>query len=360
MLEVTAPARIDLGGGETDVSYISDVIGTCIVNTGIDTYTDSDYKNPTRISCFSSLLDVNDPSSGQFRYNGESTPLDQARQDELSFLRRIINILVEENDLPPNLIDIKDSLPKGTGLGCSSVLLICLVALAQEIGQQNKGDYKQRANSVIKTAHSIETVKLGLTGGHQDYVGAYFGRLNCIEFSSVPDVDFTDPAVLCGVAMESEIRKYLSNNLLVAVIKEGNQSSSDILNDQIHNYSLRPTEMKRLLQRMKNANKQMMPLLVEPGKLNQRLEQLGLIVNYCWDIKKQLSTRVGAGLLSKIEGRIRKQVLGLTGPGAGGNSLAIISREENRAQLIATLGEYSNEITLLFPRINETGIQIQR
>lgn len=357
MLEVTAPLRIDLGGGETDVSYISDVIGTCIVNVGIDTYLNPDYKEATQISCSSSPLDS---KNVLFSYNGEPSSLDHSVQDELSFFRSIISILVEDSHLSPSLVDIKDTLPKGTGLGGSSVLSICLVALAQELQQPDNGNHKQRANSVIKTAHHIETVKLGLTGGHQDYVGAYFGNLNCIEFSSVAQVDFTDPSVLCGLKMEDEIRKYLSNNLVVAVLKEGNQSSSDILNDQIHNYSLQPAKMRQLLQRMKDANKQMLPLLTESGKLSQRLEQLGLMINYCWDIKKQLSTKIGTGLLKEIEGRIKHQIRGLTGPGAGGNSLAILSREENRAQLISILNEYSDRVTLLFPRINETGIQIKR
>lgn len=355
MPEIVAPLRIDLGGGETDVKYISDVIGTCIVNVGIDPYLDQDYTQPTQISC---SADRTDSEKSIFSYNGELASLDEERSDELSFFRQIIEVLTE-NGLPASSIAIKDTLPKGTGLGGSSVLTICLVAMAQELLGSDSLSRKQKANSVIKTAHHIETVKLGLTGGHQDYVGAYFGKLNCIEFSSVPEVDFSDPSVLCGLDMESEMRRYLSNNLVVVVLKEGNQSSSDILNDQIHNYSVRPLEMRRLLQDMKDVNKRMLPLLAEQGKLSQRLEQLGSMVNYCWDIKKQLSVKVGTGLLKEIETHVRSGVLGLTGPGAGGNSLAIITREKNRAQIIDSLGEYKNRVTLLFPRVNETGIQIK-
>lgn len=355
MPEIIAPLRIDLGGGETDVKYISDVIGTCIVNTGIDPYLDQNYTQPSQISCSAVQTDSERSS---FSYNGELTSLDPSIEDEFTFFRKIIEVLTE-NGLPPSSIAIKDTLPKGTGLGGSSVLSVCLVAMAQELLGSDGISYRERANTVIKTAHHIETVRLGLTGGHQDYVGAYFGKLNCIEFPSVPEVDFSDPSVLCGLDMESEMRKYLSNNLIVVVLKEGNQSSSDILNDQIHNYSIRPIEMRRLLQDMKDTNKRMLPLLAEPGRLHQRLEQLGLMINHCWDIKKQLSTKVGAGLLKDIESQIRSRVVGLTGPGAGGNSLAIVTQEKNRAQIIETLREHEDRVTLLFPRINETGIQIK-
>lgn len=357
MPEVIAPLRIDLGGGETDVDYISRVIGTCIVNTGIDPYLDPDYRVPASIYC-SARHDGNGPL--QFAYNDEPVDLNlDGDSDEFSFFRLFLKALSELDSLPPAFISLKNELPKGTGLGGSSVMAICLVALMQELKGENVGNLREGANSVIKLAHYIETNQLMLTGGHQDYVGAYFGKLNCIEFSSVPEVDFTDPSVLCGLDMESEMRRYLSNNLVVVVLSEGNQSSSDILNDQIRNYAIRPAEMRRLLQGMKDMNKQMLPILVDPGKLSQRLEQLGSMVNYCWDIKKQLSTKVGTGLLREIEIRIRSRVLGLTGPGAGGNSLAIITREGNRAQIIENLEEYRDKVTLLFPRINETGIQIK-
>lgn len=350
MLEVSAPLRIDLGGGETDVDYISKVIGTCIVNVGIDPYLDPNYEQKTAISC-----SANPASEFSLSYNEHEDPGEQF--NELAFFRNILDFLSEKYELPTGAIAITDKLPKGTGLGGSSVLAICLVALANEINNPYLTN-ERAASEIIKTAHYIETVRLGLTGGFQDYVAGYFGRLNCIDFPSIQDVDFSNPDLLCGVEMESEIKKYLSNNLIVAVVNQANQSSSDILNDQIQSYAVNPTRMRRLLSEMKDTNHRMFPILSSTGNLKARLEQLGQMINHCWEIKKQLSPKVGAGLLSEMEFRVKGLTHAVTGPGAGGNSLVFLSKEASRQRLISALAEYSERVTLLFPRINETGIQV--
>jgi len=154
---VRAPLRVSLFGGGTDLDPFCAEHGSTIISFAIDRYM---------------YLTWNDRPTGGCR-------LSYSQVEELETLRDAQHTLVRETakqyNIPePCTLTIVSDVPKGTGLGSSSALAVCLVTLAHP-DPITRG-WLVRDSAAIERAHS--------NAGWQDYLPAVFGSFQRYSIAS--------------------------------------------------------------------------------------------------------------------------------------------------------------------------------
>ena len=166
IIEASAPVRIDLAGGAFDVHplYLFEN-GGVTVNVGIDLRTQVrlETREDSEIHLHSIDLDTRESAR-----DADSMDL----ESELGFIARIVKFYRPDTGLNVTThIDI----PKGSGLGTSSSLLISLTGALNELNRTNL-----TASEMIDYGANIEAQSLRVPTGKQDYFAAYHGGFNAI------------------------------------------------------------------------------------------------------------------------------------------------------------------------------------
>ena len=166
IVEASAPVRIDLAGGAFDVHplYLFEG-GGVTVNMGIDLNTEVrlETRDDSEVHLHSVDLDVKESAK-----DADSLDLD----GELGFIARIVKFYKPAVGLN---VTTKIDIPKGSGLGTSSSLLISLTGALDRLN-----DTHLTADQMIDLGANIEAQSLGVPTGKQDYYGAYYGWFNAI------------------------------------------------------------------------------------------------------------------------------------------------------------------------------------
>jgi D-glycero-alpha-D-manno-heptose-7-phosphate kinase len=171
---VSAPNRIDLAGGTTDIYPLCLLMeGGCVVNAAIDTYSSVTIKTRAAgpISVISKDLgegiEIEDPESAD-------------PTGKLGLVIRAVKALP-----PPDAVEIitENQAPAGSGLGASSALL---VALLQGLSLM-RGELPPSPD-LVELACEVETASIGAPAGKQDYIAAACGSISMIDFHIGPYV----------------------------------------------------------------------------------------------------------------------------------------------------------------------------
>lgn len=356
MISERSSLRIDIGGGVTDVPQISDEIGTCVVNFGIDVFSDKDFRQQRLLKV--GFSQTPSQRATHLIYNGELRDLIVNGGDDISLISSTINLFNTRTPLiNPYRINVEDDLPKGTGLGGSAGLSICLnLGLSQIIEREAGKKFVLNPDVIIKDSHKVEVEDLGIVGGFQDFIGSFFGNVNLINFQSLREVDLSTREGL-GVKMEEKMKDYLDEHMVVLLFKDGNISSSVVVSDEISRFRANPEKYSPILRSIKEDNLEIYKLLTQEGDIEKRLNTLGELINHSWSLQKMLSPLVGRGLLSELEDLVGKYTFGLRGPGAGANSLFLVTKPEARDNLLRDLEPFSQDIEILFVKLNDRGIR---
>ena len=166
IVEASAPVRIDLAGGGFDVYPLYAFEGGGVtINVGIDIRTNITLKRRTdeQVIIRSTDLDITE-------HVGTLNAIDCTGQ--LGFIARIVDFYKPATGL--DIITTID-IPKGSGLGTSSSLLISLTGALNAL---NNTDYS--AQQMIDLGASIEAQNLKVPTGKQDYYGACYGWFNAV------------------------------------------------------------------------------------------------------------------------------------------------------------------------------------
>lgn len=356
MIKESASLRIDIGGGVTDIPEIGQEVGTCVTNFALDLFSDDTYSRKRQLE-----LQIKKQVKGGiiFFYNGRQHSLElEGDRDELTLIKATINGFLQRKPLQNSYeISVDDDLPKGTGLGGSAGLSVCLNVGLNKVAAYEKGDeYTPNPNQVLRDAHHFEVEELGIRGGFQDFIGAFFGNVNLINFPSLKSVDLSTHKSL-GVKMEERMKDYLNDHMLVFLSTRGNISSSIVVEDEVAQQRKSPQEVNPLLIDIKQYNAEIYNLLTQPGNLEERLEALGDSMNRSWELQKRLSPLVGKAKLTQLEKLVAPYVYGVRGPGSGVNSLFLLMKPDSKRRLLSAISPFSNDIDLLFARVNEKGVQ---
>ncbi len=260
-----APMRVDLAGGTLDIFplYIFEEGGltlnaaiTLMSEVWIETCTGS------RVRIISEDLgrEVSAPRIGE---------LDPARG--LDLLVRIVRFF---KDAPGMTIRTRNNVPRGSGLGASSSLLI---ALCSALNMLCGGKYD--IETIIDIGANLEAQSIRIPTGKQDYYSAAYGGVSCISF----DVDGTRRTPLLD---SEELINELENRLVVTFAGEPRFSGSTNW-DMTRAYINGDKNTVRNIGRIKNTALRMRDCLRSGG-----LEAFGRLLGEEWENRKLLADGV--------------------------------------------------------------------
>ncbi|MDA8407002.1 MAG: hypothetical protein M0T73_09125 [Deltaproteobacteria bacterium] len=167
-VEVSAPNRIDLAGGTTDLYPLYILMhGGFTVNVAINV--------PSRVTLTTSddcFLRVVSEDLGQ---SFECKDLDDL---PITGPLGLPGLILRQFPPPKGLIiKTNNSAPVGSGLGASSALTVALISGLLRIREEELSLTK-----IIQIAADIETALIGVPAGKQDHIAALYGGLSLIHF----------------------------------------------------------------------------------------------------------------------------------------------------------------------------------
>lgn len=312
LIEANAPTRIDLAGGALDVLplYLFETDGPT-VNIGIDLMTrvKMEARKDKEIHLHSIDLNVQESAKDVDSLDLES---------ELGFVARIIKFYKPEAGLN---VTTEIGIPKGSGLGTSSSLLISLSGALNEL---NGTGYTPQ--EIIDWGANIEAQSLKVLTGKQDYFGAMYGGINAIwsdvRGSRIEKIDLPEDVV--GRLDESIVLSFT-----------GEPRFSGATNwALVKGYIDDAGETRKLLKRLRDSGIRMRECLI--AKDLKRFPQL---LDEEWEIRKNIAEGVTTPQTEEIIAEAKKAgalASKLCGAGGGGCMITYVE-PDNREKVIKAL-----------------------
>lgn len=298
-----APLRLGLAGGGTDVSPYCDTYGGAILNATINLFarTTLEPAPPGKI-----ILDARDLDAYEV--------LDAASFLEptgpLKLLKGVYNRIIKDFNLPPLSLKMTTyvDVPKGSGLGSSSTIVTSIIGAFAEWLNLPLGEYE-----IAHLAYEIERIDLALAGGRQDQYAATFGGFNFMEFYA------EDKVIVNPLRIKAEYRQELEFNLLLYYTGTSRESAN-IIDLQRANFSVGAEAALNAAHGLKEQ-----AIRMKEAILRGQLREIGLILDYGWEQKKQMAQGISNSHIDDIYAAARAAgAIGGKISGAGGGGFFII------------------------------------
>jgi len=318
-----APLRLGLAGGGTDVSPYSDIYGGAVLNATISMYAYAtiEPRNDGKI-----ILNSIDRNINLEFESLESLPINGT----LDLLKGVYNRIVWDyikQALSFELTTYVDA-PPGSGLGSSSSLVVAVIGAFSEWLKLPLGDY-----DIAHLAYEVERKDLGMAGGKQDQYAATFGGFNFIEFYD------NDRVIVNPLRIKSEIIDELQFNILLYYTGTS-RLSSKIIEAQVERVEKRNGDVLESMHKLKEQ-----AILMKEAILKGKLDEIGEILDYGWQYKKQMVEGITNYVIEEIYETAKKA--GATGgkiSGAGGGGFMMLYCPKNsRYKVIEALKKFGGE-----------------
>jgi len=292
-----APLRIGLAGGGTDVSPYSDLYGGAILNATVSLYA---YANIEPVSENAIILQSMDRHEEQrFEWNN-TLPIDGT----LNLLKGVYNHIHKQYGVPMTGFKLSTFVdaPAGSGLGTSSTLVVAIVGAFAEMLRLPLGEY-----DIAHLAYEIERDDLKMAGGKQDQYAATFGGVNYMEFYA------EDKVIVNPLRIKQQYLFELENNLVLYYTATSRESAK-IIEKQSQNVVSKKEKSIDAMHQLKHQAQ-----LMKEALLKGRLHEIGEILDFGFQQKKQMAEGISNSLMDEIYASARKA--GATGgkiSGAGG------------------------------------------
>lgn len=323
LIRSRAPLRIGLAGGGTDVSPYSDLYGGAVLNATINYYAMATIKPKNDGKITLKAIDLDESASfettSQLPINGE-----------LDLLKGVYNRLVKQFNLTPLSFELTTHVeaPKGSGLGASSTLVVAIIGAFTEWLKLPLGEY-----DIAHLAFDIERIDLAMAGGKQDQYAATFGGFNFMEFYK------DDKVIVNPLRIKDNFRFELETNLLLYYTGTS-RLSSKIIESQTKNFTAKSEKSLEAAHKLKEQA-QLMKEAILRGKLND----IGQILDFGWQQKKQTASDISNPLIDQIYDAAKQN--GASGgkiSGAGGGGFMMFYAPENsRFQIMKALEPFGGE-----------------
>ncbi|MBL7154184.1 MAG: hypothetical protein ISS79_10750 [Phycisphaerae bacterium] len=357
-----APARLDVGGGWTDTPPYSLEHGGCVVNAAVNlngqppiqTYmrvidepvihiSSIDQGASIRISNFDELLDYRRATSSfalakaALVLSGLS-PGTGGRGGGLKKVLQRFGGGIEVTSLA--------AIPKGSGLGTSSIMGAVIFAAIQRV--------MGRELSQRELFHSVLRLEQALTtgGGWQDQIGGAVEGVKMIvtDAGLIPDarIHYVPSDVLDPGANGGHSLLYYTGVTRLA---------KDILHQVVGRYLNRDRAAMGTLRRMRFVAKSVAEALIRKD-----IAEFGGLVDLAWELNKQLDPNSTNTEIDRLFERVRPFIYGAKLLGAGGGGfMLMICRSANDAGAVRQMleDEPSNERARFFDfDVSDTGLTL--
>jgi D-glycero-alpha-D-manno-heptose-7-phosphate kinase len=303
----SAPARVDLAGGWTDVAPYTTEVGGAVCNIAIE---------------LRAVATVR-PAPGA----NASPPSDA-----------LVRAAWQRANAPPVTVELESEIPHSSGLGGSSAAGVALAAaLAAWCGVEHDAD------ALAELSRSTETDTLGLAGGCQDHYAAAFGGallLRCNAQTTAERVPLSDATI---AAFESQA--------MIAFTGESRMSSRTIT-AVLDAYRAGETVTCDALRTMASLAPQMAAAL-----LNGDIDQLGSLLRQQWIAQRALHPTITTPLIDRIVSDVSEAgAFGTKALGASGGGCVLVIAPADR--VTAVRSALAAHAELLPLRVARHGVQI--
>ena len=318
----SAPCRISLAGGGTDVSPFVDERGGAVVSLSIDRFMSAElaFRDDGHVVIRSNIR----PDSVIY----ESV----AKMRTTARLGFVSAIAQEMYDGPKGFeLALGAAVPSRSGLGGSGAMAVAVVsAFDLACGRQLEGP-----KEIAEFAYRIETEVIGNATGRQDQYAAAFGGVNLVEFSPKGTVT----PLPMGTGRDSLPR--LREGLVLFWVGQRGHDSGKING---HLPSSGPG-LEALLR-----TKAMVPAMWEAVK-QEDIQCIGNMLDSLWAEKKRFNASVSNERIDAIYTNLKAAgMLGgkITGAGGGGHMISCCRPEDRERMVASALGMGLKEVPFTF------------
>jgi D-glycero-alpha-D-manno-heptose-7-phosphate kinase len=305
-IRVTAPNRIDLAGGTTDIYPLYLFMGggftvnvAVTVSSNIVLRTRREKRYTIRSEDLGVSVEAADLSD---------LPLD----GPLGLIGRAVRSLPPETGLE---IVTRNDAPPGSGLGASSALVVALIAGLLEL----RGEAHD-LRDVVNLAANLETASIGVPTGKQDHIAAAYGGVSLIEFG-MRDFSRADPA------KDDRLPSWLEQTLILSYTGEGRFSGMNNW-EVTRGYIDRDETIRQRLLRLRDVAFRMGRSLA-----GGEWAEIPALVDEEWNVRRTLAPGVSTPRIEAIMEAARSagaQAGKICGAGGGGCMITFADKE-NRA-----------------------------
>ncbi len=331
-VRVSAPNRIDLAGGTTDIYPLYLLMsGGCAVNAAVDV---------------SSVVELVPHETSDIHIHskdlGESLRVesrdDLPEEGPLALVCRAIRAFP-----PPAGVSVrtKNEAPAGSGLGASSALLIALLT-----GLERLRGERSDPPALVDAAANIETSVIGVPAGKQDYLAAVYGGANVLEFGVLG-------VARQAVRFDAETRRRFEEMVILSYTGAGRFSG-------MNNWRVTKAfidgepRVRRNLTLIRDIARE-----TGAAMLQGRLDLIPELVNREWEARTTLAPGVTTDRIDEIMRAARRAgALGGKVCGAGGGGCMItLTSPRNRTAVERAVEESGGRVIHAGP--TEKGVQVE-
>jgi len=301
MIVSKTPFRISFFGGGSDLpSYYMQEEG-CVISTSIDKYL----------------------------YITASKKFDQSIRLSYSVTENVAETKNLQHDIVRNILEVfkiktgieitsvSDLPSNGTGMGSSSAFAVGLINALFKYSQ----GAKPNSEALALMACAVEIDMCEKTIGKQDQFACAYGGFN--EFIFKKNSVIANP-----INISQSVKEELEENMLL-LYTNTSRLANDILKEQSQNTESNSTTMNSLREMVKLAH------IFKDKVTSQNLEGVGEMLDYSWQLKKNLTTNISNSELDELYQYCKK--LGAKGGkilGAGGGGFMLIYADQKSQEKI--------------------------
>lgn len=313
VLVARAPARLDFGGGWTDVPPYSEERGGCVCNVAIDRHAIATLR--TR-----SAGDADDGSAEP------ETALAAAA--------------VRRAAMPDIRVDVEAEYPLGAGLGGSSAAGVAALGALAAL----RGEAIDRAR-LAEDSRRLEVEDLGIAGGRQDHYAAAFGGALGLWFGGGVTVRSLD--------LSDELVARLDRRCIVAYTGQS-RISRDTITAVMDAYRARDPRVLTALDRMRDLAAEMVVALSSGD-----LDALGQLVGEQWIHQRALHPAIPTPVIdAALAAATAAGALGGKALGAsGGGCVMAIAADGREADVRRAMGIHAQPLTA---HVTRQGFEVVR
>jgi fucokinase len=350
-VEVSAPARIDFGGGWSDTPPFCLDWGGTVLNSAVA------LNGGYQIRCRARLLDspvirLRSEDTGETaEYRTSSDELQSAAAGDAFAISkcalRLTGLFREAQPLPTLLdrlgggIEISTSadLPVGSGLGSSSILAAAVVRATMEMFGRRLST--QQVSDLVLDLEQM----MGTGGGWQDQAGGIFPGIKLLSTAPGPAQKLRYQPLNWSLDREAELER-----LVVLAYTGIRRIARNLLQQVVGSYLARETHTVQVLHSIKT-------LALEMAHAMQYADwdTLGALMNRHWELNQRMDPHTTNAPVEALLDRARPLIRGakLAGAGGGGFMIFLARSEEAAAELRSSMNATDWQIA-------RDGLRIQR